>query len=331
MNVIIKLPNAISERALAFPFLHILNQYLEEIGQKNKDTEDNFQIHLICLDKGVEVLNLLPFHAFYHELKEEDLVSVFSVHRGCAEFKLPSEVDIFISTTDSLVDACIGKYLKAKEKIGFSSTLNNWFLTKKITKTISKHKSEQICDLVKPLTGYISKIPVCLSRTLEPPEKEDDQRPYILLDLDLIDEEINPVWRDLFELAQGAHFALSLSGADNFIQELKVSTFINSLPKKNSYEFFKFSDHLEYSKNIAFCEAFATSIPELMLLSSYCGKQTIFFNKDYNFNNSGSQYLRGEVTNVLINDYNDSDGFSRGFDQLLTHIEVMALKSKDLT
>lgn len=335
MNVVVKLPNDIGERVLAFPFLHILNQYMEERLLKikesgdSKDAEDKFQIHLICYDKGIEILNLLPFHAYYHELKEEDLISVFSVHRGCADFKLPKEIDIFISTTDSLVDASIGKNLKAKEKIGFNSTLNNWFLTKKIQKAVTKHRSEQISDLVKPLTGYISKIPVCLSRTLEKPSEDEEKKPYILLDLDLIEDKINPVWRDLFELASGAHFILSLSREDEFTQELRISTFLKSLPKKNTYEFLKFPNFLEYSKFITFSQAFATTRADLTLLSSYCGKQTVFFNKEYNFNNSGSQFLRGEVTNALITDYNDSDGFSKGFDLLLECIDSIKQKSKE--
>lgn len=329
MNVVVKLPNNINERILAFPFLNILNQYMEERIQKNKESQDKFQIHLISLDNGVEILNLLPFHAYYHELKSEDLISVFSVHRGCIDFKLPSEIDIYISTTDSLVDASIGKNLKAKEKIGFSSSLNNWFLTKKIQKSVSKHQSEQICDLVKPLTGFVSKIPVCSSRILERTSQAEEDKAYILVDLDLVEETVNPVWKDLFELASGAHFILSLCATDDFTQELRVSTFIKSLPKTNTYEFYKFTSYIEYARLISFSEAFTTLSPDLMLLASYCGKQTVFFNRDYNFNSNGSQYLRGEVINTMITDYNDSDGFSKGFDQLLTFLDNVIALSKD--
>lgn len=327
MNVVIKLPDNIGDRLLVFPFLHILNQYMEERIQESGAQEDKFQIHLVCLENGIEVLNLLPFHAYYHQLQEEDLISVFSAYRGCAHFKLPRVIDIFISTTDGLVDASIGKHLGAKEKIGFSSSLNNWFLTKKINKLINKHESEQVCELVKPITGYISKIPTCSSRILEQTEEEKIDKPYIVLDLNLIDDEINPVWRDLFELASGAHFILTISEADEFTQELRITALMKSLPKKNTYEFRKFSSYIEYAKLLAFSKGFATLNKDLMLLASYCGKQTIFFNKDYNFNKSGAQYLRGEVLNTLITDYNDSDGFSKGFDQVLEILDSIEVNS----
>lgn len=299
---------------------------MEERMNESEGQEDKFQIHLICLEDGIEVLNLLPFHAYYHELKEEDLISIFSVHRGCADFKLPNVVDIYISTTDGFVDSSIGRNFGAKEKIGFSSSLNNWFLTKKINKLLNKHKSEQVCELVKPLTGYISQIPICSSRILEVPDEKLLEKTYIVLDLDLIEDEVNPVWRELFELVNGAHFVLSISQADEFKQELRLASFIKSLPKKNKYEFVLFSDYIEYAKHLVFSKGFATSNKDLMLLSSYCGKKTIFFNKDYNFSRSGSQYLKGEVVNTLITDYDDSDGFSKGFDQVL---EILNSIEKD--
>lgn len=334
MNIVVKLPNDIEDRILSFPFLHILNQYLEERMQKSDNAEDKFQLHLISLGEGIEILNLLPFHAYYHELQKEDLISIFSVHRGCSDFKLPSTIDIFISTTESMVDASIGKNLGAKEKIGFTKTFNNIFLSKQIQRKELKHRSEQICELAKPLTGFIADIPICSSRTLENEDKkasteeEDESRDYILLDIDILDDTVNPVWKDLFSLVSGVHFILFSSKVEPFQQELWLTQFIKNQRSGNTFEFFRFESHIELSRKIYESVLCATTNPEIMLLSSYVGRETVFFNKDYNFGKQGSQYLRGDVVNALINDYDDSDGFSEGFDHILSVIESRIQNSK---
>ncbi len=329
MNIVVKLPDNIGERILCFPFLHTLNEYMQERLQKSEKDAECFQLHLISLSKGLEVLNLLPFHAYYHEVSEEDLKSIFSAHRGCSSFKLTNQIDIFISTTESFVDASIGRNFSAKERIGFEKSFNSWFLTKKKNKPLDKHFSEQICELVKPLVGYLSKVPICSSRELEPLDsRKDEEKPYFVLDLDFIDDSINPLWLELFQLAEGASFILTSSRNSSFDQALRISTFMKSCPEKNSYELFKFSSFIDFAKLLARAKMFVSLNSEAVLLSSYCNCETIFLNENYNFKKKGSQFLRGEVIDIRIGNQMDSSGYSSSFDIVLEKIDQIKTQEK---
>lgn len=321
MNIAIKLPDDLGERLLSFPFLHALNQYMQERLEKSDKDVDNFQLHLISLKSGIDVLNLLPFHAYYHELEQEDLKSIFSAHRGCSHFKITNQIDIFISTTDSFVDASIGKNFRTKEVIGFEKSFNNWFLTKKKNRPLEKHFSEQVCELVKPLLGYLSKIPICGSRELELLSSKYEDKTYFILDVDFIDDAVNPLWLELFNLAEGAHFILTSSQNDSFDQELRISTFIKSCPPKNTYELFKFSSYIDFAKLVGHAQVFTSLNSELILLAAYCRCDAIFLNQNYNFKKRGSQFLRGEVVDIRIANSLDSSGYSSCFDLILEKFE----------
>ena len=41
-----------------------------------EEDDEILNIHLISLKKDIDILNLLPFRAYYHELEEEDVIKV---------------------------------------------------------------------------------------------------------------------------------------------------------------------------------------------------------------------------------------------------------------
>ena len=81
--IAIKLPFDLQERFHTFPFLHAVHE-LYPLAE----------IHFITPKKQIEVLNLLPFKAYYHEFDEGEIASVFDVHRYCAFAKI-FNVDLF--------------------------------------------------------------------------------------------------------------------------------------------------------------------------------------------------------------------------------------------
>ena len=57
--IVVKLPFDLQERILCFPLLH-----------KIREKYPKAEIHFISPKKEIEVLNLLPFTAYYHEVEE---------------------------------------------------------------------------------------------------------------------------------------------------------------------------------------------------------------------------------------------------------------------
>lgn len=324
MNLVVKLPNKLSERILAFPFLHALNRFYKERDKEAQVNEENgsLKLHLICLSEDIDSLNLLPFPAYYHPIENEDLESIFTVHRGCANLKLTNEINLFISTTDSFVDASIGKNIKAKNKIGFAIGKNGWFLNKKVARPSDMHKSEEIFELLKPITGVLPKIPYVQARKVEPLYSDWSESPYVVLDLDHKDGELNETWKDLFELSKGKTFILMSSTLDHFEQELRIEGWIKNLPTKNTYKFFPYKSNIELSKLISYTKCFVTADEDLMHLSSYCGALTFFVGKSERFETAGPKYTRGEVKCFNLLTPGDSDGLSLVFDSILELIDT---------
>jgi hypothetical protein len=324
MNLVVKLPNKLSDRILAFPFLHALNRFYQERDEEVQNGEDkaSLKLHLICLSEDIDSLNLLPFHAFYHPIESEDLESIFTVHRGCANLKFTNEINLFISTTDSFVDASIGKNIKAKNKIGFATGKNGWFLNKKVERPSNVHKSEEIFELLKPITGLLPKIPYVQARKMDPLYPDWSECPYVVLDLDHVEGELNDIWKELFELSSGKTFILMSSTLDHFEQELRIEGWIKNLPTKNTYKFFPYKSNIELSKLISYTKCFVTADEDLMHLSSYCGALTFYVGKSESFEVAGPKYTRGEVKYFNLLSPGDSDGYSLVFDSVLELIDT---------
>ena len=320
MNIAIKLPNDLDDRVLSFPFLHTLNKIL-----RTKLEEDEvLNIHLISLSEGIDVLNLLPFNAFYHDVEKEDLKTVFSVHRSCMNLKI-DQVDIYISTTESFVDASIGKNLFAKKKIGFSFGKNGWFFSEKVSYLQGRHRSDQIFELLRPIIDELPEIPNVYSRELSPVFADWNENPYILINLDLVGEEVNSEWTDFFDLFVNKIFVLMSSSAPIDLQKDILDEFVKKLSTKNTYKVIEHSSYIEFGKLCSYCLCFISHDSPLINISAYCGTQTFYLQKKDSLELRGSQYFVGAVRNFSLKDplfsHNNEFIFSKIFDELYSFIE----------
>ncbi|MBA2403139.1 MAG: hypothetical protein H0V66_00085, partial [Bdellovibrionales bacterium] len=135
--IAIKLPFDLQERILCFPLLH-----------KIREKYPKAEIHFITPNKEIEVLNLLPFKAFYHEIDEDELNSVFDVHRYAVNVNIHN-VDMFINLTNSFTDACLGIGLRAKKRVGFSDGWKTMVLTHKTHRLAGHHVTEDFFALYR--------------------------------------------------------------------------------------------------------------------------------------------------------------------------------------
>lgn len=319
MIVAVKLPNKLNERILSFPFLHALNNYLKQIAAEDPE-DDTYQIHLISLKDDIDTLNLLPFEAYYHELEEEDLKSVFTAHRACANFTFTFPFDAFISTTTSFVDASIGKNIGAKNKIGFDLGKNKWLLNKKVTHPGKIHKSEEIFPLIKSLAETAPNIPNVYARSVQALYLDWSENPYLVIDLDLDGEEISETWKELIELSVNKRFIFMCSSLNEYLRKDKVQDFINELPSKNTYKYFHYDSNIELAKLISYSMGFVTPNSGLMSLATYCEVTTFYLNKNDNLDLVGPKFFRGELKSY---DYKNAQEFRYNlvFDDLIALID----------
>ncbi|MFT6632532.1 MAG: ADP-heptose:LPS heptosyltransferase [Bacteriovoracaceae bacterium] len=322
MNIAIKLPNDLNERVLTFPFLHTLHKVLSA----KLEEEEALNIHLISLKNGIDVLNLLPFHAYYHELEEEDIKSIFTMHRACVNLKIES-LDVFISTTDSFVDASIGKNYNAKERVGFALGKNAWFFNNKISKLLGQHFSNQVYELLKGVFDDVPPIPNVYSRNLDSQYSDWNENLYTLINLDVVGKEINPEWKDFLELFDKKTFVLMCSELDfdNGDDIEKFQTFMESLPSKNIYRTFEDKSNIAFGKIVSYCAGFVTGDSPLVNIAAYCGAQTFHLHSKGKLNQLGPNYFIADVRHFSITDPMFGNGskfnYSKIFDELYAYIE----------
>lgn len=324
MNLAIKLPNDLKDRILSFPFLHVLIKELKK-QQKELEEESELNIHLICDKEGIDILNLLPFDAFYHEIEKEDQKTVFSMHRAAGNLKFPNGVDTFISTTDSFIDASIGKTLKAKNKIGFGLGKTAFFLNKKVPFLNGRHKSEQIFQLMRGVVeGEISQIPNSVSRNLEPYLSDWNDKPYTVINLSLKNGAIFDEWKHFLELFQEKRFVLMCSDVDEK-NEYLIDDFIKELAPVNEYIPFKSKSHIDFGKLISYCTCFITKNSYLMHLASYCGSHCFYLNQSEQMSITGPEFFIGQVRNFALSDPTMREGndfnYGRIFDEIFEFID----------
>jgi ADP-heptose:LPS heptosyltransferase len=139
--IAIKLPFDLQERILAFPFLHAISEFYPKAD-----------IHIITPKMDAEVLNLLPFKAYYHLFNEDDIKTVLDVHPYTANAQIYN-VDLFISLTNSFVDALLGIGLRAKKRVGFSDNWKTLVFTHKIPRPRGHHVCEDYLKLFELVAG----------------------------------------------------------------------------------------------------------------------------------------------------------------------------------
>jgi len=319
MIVAVKLPNKLNERVLTFPFLHALDELLQRVAAEDPE-DDTYQIHLISIKDGIDVLNLLPFHAFYHELSEEDLKTVFTAHRASASLNLNNGVDVYISTTTSFVDASLGKNINSKNKVGFDLGKNKWLLNKRIPHPGTIHKSDEVFPLIKSITGVAGDISNVSARKVSELYADWSESPYLVIDLDLVNGEINPEWLELIELSVNKRFIFMCSELGEFLQKDKLQDYIATLPSKNTYKLFHYDSNIELAKLVSYSIAFVTKSADLMTVATYCGTTTFFINPGENLKLTGPKYFRGELKEYPFKNV-QSFPYNSLFDDLIALVE----------
>lgn len=328
MNVSIKLPNDLRGKILAFPFIHAL---VKEAKKKlNEEEEEILNLHLISNKENIDVLNLLPFKAFYHEVEQEDLKTVFSMHRASVQFKI-DYTDIYFSTTESFVDATIGKNLKATDRVGFQLGKNSFFLNKKIALPAGEHQSVQIFSLIKGMIEEdLPSIPSVCSREVEPLYADWNMNPYFIINLSLQNKEIHPEWSELINLLEHQNIVLMSDQIETDEYEETLNEYIKTLSTKNNYKILESENHIDFAKAVTYSWCFISEDSPLVQLSAYCGAEVFHLNRKENTKNVGTQYFIGEseVFSLKNPEFKTGNDFNYGkiFDEIIKYIES---KTKD--
>jgi ADP-heptose:LPS heptosyltransferase len=327
MNVAIKVPNDIRGKILSFPFIHKL---VKEINKKldEEESEDVLLLHLISSDNGVDVLNLLPFDAYYHEIEASELKTVFTIHRACMNLNL-EKVDLFISTTDSFVDASIGKNLKATVSAGFAGGKNNFLLNKKIPKPTGIHESTKIYQLLKAVVdGELPAIRNVCARAVPPLFDDWNTEPYFVINLSLKGKSIHPEWKELIDLFENKRIILMSDSIEEDLHKSTINEYIKTLSNKNTYDIYEETGHIDFAKLISYSWCFITEDSGLVQVASYCGARVYHMSrKDYS-KNFDSRYFLGSHNIYALNDgqFSLKGDFDYGkiFDEIYDFVESKA-------
>ncbi|MGE3609026.1 MAG: glycosyltransferase family 9 protein [Bacteriovoracaceae bacterium] len=282
--IAIKLPFDLQERILSFPFLHALRERYPEA-----------EIHFITPKKEIEVLNLLPFTAFYHEFDEDEIKSVFDVHRYCANAKI-FNVDLFISLTNSFADACLGLGLRAKERLGFGDGWNGVVLTKKNQRPRGLHITEDFISLYKELVGSNVDVKArVMSRDLSPIIENWDTQPYIAINLSpLRNAGLDSDWIELLSMFENQRIVFFASEEQEKVQVL-IQPFLARLPKKNLYINFVHKSWIDLAKMLAFARGVITYEGPIASLSAYVGSKTLVLYDREDPQRTGPFYFLADV------------------------------------
>lgn len=286
--IAIKLPSDLQERILCFSFLHAISEQFPKAD-----------LHFITPKKEVEVLNLLPFKAFYHIYNEDEMKSVMDVHPFTANARIYN-VDIFITLTNSFVDACLGFGLRAKKRVGFSDDWKTLVLNCKMPRPVGHHVVEDHMTLFHALTGRsdTNKMRV-LSRNLSP--MLEDKAPYIAINISPLREAvIEQEWVDLISYFEGQKIVLFASDEQIKTQPL-MEAFINLLPKKNTYVNFVYHDYIELGRMLAHSNGVLTYSGPCGALSAYVGARTLILYDIEDPQKTGPFYFMADVALMQSN------------------------------
>lgn len=286
--IAIKLPFDLNERILSFPFLHAISEYYPKAD-----------IHLITPKKEVEVLNLLPFKAYYHLFNEDDIKSILDVHPYTANASIYN-VDIFVSLTNSLPDACLGLGLRAKKRVGFSDDWKTLVLTHKVKRPQGHHVVEDYMTLFDLMTekNHDNKLKVH-SRSLTP--MFEDKSPYIAINLSpLRGIDIEGEWIELISHFEGQKIVL-FSSEDQDKVKLLMENFLKRLPPKNTYEVFYYKDWIELGRMLSFSNGVITYSGATAALSTYVGANTLILFDNEDPQRTGPFYFLAEVSIMGVN------------------------------
>ncbi len=289
--IAIRLPFDLQERLLSFPFLHAIHTKYPEA-----------EIHFISPKKDLEVLNLLPFTAFYHEVDEGEIKTVFDVHRFCVHAKI-FNVDLFISLSNSFSDATFGVSLRAKKRLGFSDNWKTLVLNEKTKRPVGHHLCEDFFELYKThVNANIDLKLKVMSRDLRPIIPDWDTIPYVAINLTplrdaLIDEE----WLKLVYEFQNQRI-LFFSSEDKERVSPLIEKFIATLPKNNTYSFFFQQNWIELAKMLAYAKGVITYEGPLASVSAYVGAKTLIIYDRHDPQREGPFYFLSDIAVLTSKD-----------------------------
>lgn len=262
--IAVKLPFDLQERVHTFTFLHAL-----------RDRYPEADLHFITPKKNIEVLNLLPFTAFYHEFDDGEIKTVFDVHRFSAHMVI-GNVDLFISLTNSFVDACLGIALRAKKRLGFADGWKTLLFTEKVNRPIGRHISEDFEALYQVHTGEpISTRLRVTSREMALYQADWTDSSYIAINVyPLRDTTIAGEWKQLASHFEGQHLIFFTSDEMEKVVS-HIDLFIKQLPPQNRYSFVKSSNWIEIGKVFAHARGVISYEGAAPAIAAYTGAQTI--------------------------------------------------------
>ncbi len=280
--IAIKLPSELQERILSFPFLHAISEFYPKAD-----------IHLITHKKEVEVLNLLPFKAYYSLYDEDEIKSVFDVHPYAANAAIYN-VDLFISLTNSFADACLGLALRAKKRVGFSDNWKTLVLNRKTTRPIGHHFVEDLWNLYELATG--ERINTRLRVSSRPLQRIiEDETPYMAINLSpLRDAAIDDEWIELMNSFTDQKIIFFASDEQVKMKPL-MTTFCNILSRQNTYELFYYRDWIELGRMLAYSAGVITYSGACAALSAYVGAKTIILYESEDPQKTGPFYFLSDV------------------------------------
>jgi ADP-heptose:LPS heptosyltransferase len=283
-HIVIKLPEGLQERLLCLPFLHAL---------RDKYPESEF--HLICPKNQIEVLNLLPFRAYYHEYSEEEIKTPFDAHRFAVQAKI-HQVDLFVNLTNSFADACLGISLRAKLRLGFSDGWKSLLLNRKLKRPTNHHLCEDFLALYQELTGAPADLKLkVLSRELMPVLKDWDNPHYIAINLSpLRQAAIEEEWLRLISNFRNQRIVFFSSEDQDEVQFL-IKPFLARLPAQNEYINYVYSSWIELAKLLAYARGTITYEGAAAGLSAYVGTKTLILYDREDPRRTGPFYFMTDV------------------------------------
>lgn len=286
--IAIKLPFDLQERILTFPFLHAISEYYPKAD-----------LHFITPKKDVEVLNLLPFKAYYHLFNEDDIKTVLDVHPYTANINVYN-VDLFISLTNSFPDAALGIGLRAKKRVGFSDNWKTLVLTDKIPRPPGHHVVEDFMNLFQTAVGgQVDKRMRVTSRSLS--KIVETTEPFIAINLSPIREAvIEQEWFDLISMFENQRIVLFFADEQVKGQQL-IQSFIDRLPKTNTYINFVWHDMIELGRMLSQARGVLTYNGACGALSAYVGSRTLILYDIEDPQKTGPFYFLADVAVMGVN------------------------------
>jgi ADP-heptose:LPS heptosyltransferase len=324
MNLAIRVPDELHLKVLSFPFLHAINRHFVE----SLEEDDILNIHLISTGKSLDVLNMLPFKAYYQTIPEEDANNMLAAHINLGNLNR-ADVDIYISLTDNFVDTMIGKNLKAKKRIGFSSFKNNLLLHKKIPDQEFEHYSQKIFSLLEGLDDCRQKLKRVTSRKMEHLYTEWKNDGYVFINIEVIEEKLNVEWIDLINHFDNKNIVLMASELPSNISNSLLNDFVQKCSKKNKYKVFDHSEIIDFGKIAGNCDCFVSPDSHFVQYASYCGAQIFHLNRE-DGEYYDNQYFIADTVRCSESDsyYQDGEDFHYGkfFDEVLNYLNAQIKK-----